>query len=828
VSGLSTATESQLGQVVSVYEVQAGSALAAGLAPGGTTITVDDPSDFHEDGGQLWLANVDGDITSAVVAYASVNPTTGLLTLAVPWDAAFPTFAVGDYVYVAPAATERRAEVALDGDTDQVVVTRVPWSASSQIPIGVRPAEQGEWVRVGHTVEGYVFVDAEGEYPDTDPASIVITDPDTGEEIGVIGGDAAFDTITADEVISPSVPRRNAEALTLYVDPVLGDDANDGTGFYPMVDTFERVQATSPSWGTSDSGHVWSNLQNDGVVDVGVALAGSARMRLPSASSQLDAMRSTFSPLDCEALALVQPATQAFNTSGVAWGGPTARMVDKNNYLHAAIQVDTAGVHVLRLLKAVGGTISTVGVNVTLGTFPLNTDFYLRAQFLTNPEGGTDVKAKAWLPANPEPDDWQNVGNVTDAALQNVQPVGFVYANGGSAAGQTSIGVKSLTVATIDPDGEVVDTSGATVGPFASITKALEQAGDWNDADVRLVLTGSFDEAVAINGLAGGGRLFISGGNTTTIYGVFRVYGVMHYVELRDFTLQDDGSPIVVSGSIECRTANRIELVNVKIQSNSATTSRAYNVYATEGSSLRADNCQLSGANVYCVQVAEQSQAYLNNNSGSAGTGSYRSSASIIYTDGTKPTGATATSAGGQIFGSNTTSGGGSPPPTSNKVTKTFKPNATRTWRPEWAWRTDNRDVYMGEYQGSGGLSRGCAFFGTKLNVAGKTADSGKIYVKRKSSGGASQDQAIYLCSHDLASQPSGDGGPTIKDGPTKLGTLAWGEGAWFTIPKAWVQSMLDGAGGRRGFMLYNSSASPYVICQPAGGDVMACKFTYH
>ena len=46
--------------------------------------------------------------------------------------------------------------------------------------------------------------------------------------------------------------------------------------------------------------------------------------------------------------------------------------------------------------------------------------------------------------------------------------------------------------------------------------------------------------------------------------------------------------------------------------------------------------------------------------------------------------------------------------------------------------------------------------------------------------GGASQDQSVYLFAHDLASQPGGDTAPAIKDGPYKLGTLAWGEGKWF------------------------------------------------
>jgi hypothetical protein len=822
VSGLSTGVESQLAQVVSVYEVQAGSGLVAGVAPGATTITVDDPSDFHEGGGQLWLVNGDGDVSSAVVAYASVDPTTGLLTLAAPWDAAYPTFAAGDYVWVAPAAVERRAEVALDGDTDQVVVTRVPWSTSSQIPIGVRPIEGGEWVRVGHTLEGYVLLDAEGEYPDTDPASIVITDPDTGEEIGVIGPDAAFDTITADEVISPSVPARNWVAKTLYVDPVTGSDDNDGTAFYPLVDTFERVVSTSPGWGTADSGHPWSILASDGAVDVGVAVAGAARMRVPAGGNAQDVARSSFAPLDVDLTCL---CTSTLPAAGSDDALLCARMVGANDFLAGGINVSAAGACIPRVLKRSGGTWTVVATGTTIGTIvasPL-TKVRQRVQVQTNPDGGTDVRVKAWFDGTAEPDDWNVTANDTTANLQNVNGVGVAYRSGGSVTSQESGNFYELGAASIDADGVIVPTDAGGVGPFASIARACTEFGNWNDADVRLVLAGEFDESVFINGLAGGGRVFITGGGTAIVYGVARLYGVSQYVELRDLTMQDTGDP-GVSGTIELRTSRHVEVVNVKVQSNSA---RANNVFITEGSEARLEGCQLNGATTNCLQNIEGSVTYATDNKGGASQG-YRCANAILFVNGTKPTGGNVTASAGQIFGTTASNDGGTPPPTSNKVTKTFKPNATRTWRPEWDWRTDNRDVYQGEYQGSGGLSRGCGFYGTKLNVAGKTADSGKIFVKRRSSGGASQDQAIFLCSHDLASQPSGAAGPSIKDGPTKLGTLAWGEGKWFTIPKAWVQSMLDGAGGRRGFMLYNSSASPYVICLPGGGDELAVKFTYH
>ena len=109
------------------------------------------------------------------------------------------------------------------------------------------------------TEYGYALEDATLEYPETDPDSISIVDPDTGEEIGSIGGDASFDTVTADEIISPSVPRRNPDSMVLYVDPVAGSDENDGTAFYPLADTFERNVAT-PSWGRPIA-HPWSVIR---------------------------------------------------------------------------------------------------------------------------------------------------------------------------------------------------------------------------------------------------------------------------------------------------------------------------------------------------------------------------------------------------------------------------------------------------------------------------------------------------------------------------------------------------------------------------------------
>jgi acylphosphatase len=820
---LAEPTVVQSAQIVAAYEIQHGAALAVGVSGAGATyLELEDLDDFADAGGEIYLQSLeDAELTTEPLAYAGLDRATNRVLLSVAWSADLPLFLAGDSVWISPAATERRADVALDGEEDQIVVARIPYALAANIPLGVRGDHAGEWVRVRVTEYGYALDDAILEYPRTDPESISITDPDTGEEIGSIGGDAAFDTVTADEIISPSVPRRNYLPQLVYVDPVQGSDDNDGTGLYPLVDTFERTNASA--WGTSDSGNPWTILQNDGLIDCGVLTAGAARIRW-NGSGLFGILRTNFSPLDVEISTTV--FLSVLPSAGTSNVGVIARASDKDNWLFAGANISAAGNVLPYITKRVGGTVTNLAQGTNIGAIVAGTDLRIRAQIQTNADGGTDVRVKVWLASGTEPDDWQTTYNETGAVLQQAGYVGAVASSGGSVGNQISSQYRDLRADVIDGDGNVVPVEATGVGPFATISAALELAGEWNDADVRLVLTGVFDESIFVNGLAGGGRLFITGGGTTTLYGIVRIYGATQYVELRDMTIQDTADA-GVSGTVEVRTSRHVEVISVKFQTNSA---RSYNVFFTEGSDGRVQDSQLSGATAYCVQVAEESTATLQNNSGSAPNGSYRAANAIIWQDGTKPSGATATSNGGQIFGAITTSGGGTPPPTSTKVTKTFTPNGSRTWRPEWAWREDDRYVYQGEYAGSGGISRGCVFHGTKLNVGGKTADSGKIFVKRRSSGGQSAAQAVFLFSHDLASQPSGDAAPGIKDSGYKLGELAWGAGKWFDIPKAWVQSMLDGAGGRRGFGLYHASASPYVIAVAynGGGDSWKVKFTYH
>ena len=827
---LTPTIDEQLGQVLAVYEVQSGGTLAVDLVGGATTITVVDPADFHELGGELFAASGDdAAITSEVVRYNATDLIGGVITLAVPWPTDWPTFAAGDYVWCSPLATERRVDVALDGEADQLVTARLPYTIAAQVPVGVRPPDAGEWLRVAVTELGYAVVDVENEYPSTDPASVQILDPDTGEVVGELGGDAAFDTVTADEVLSPSVPYRQPDDALLYVDAVNGDDDNDGTAIPALLDLFERTVAPT-SWGIADTLQPWVIGFNSGnLIDVN---AGAGRLRT-NGGGQFVFMRSGgFAPLDVEVygrLAVSGTPNGQYQLELVArgWESPSQYVLTLN-YNSAGSGTLTP---ILAMRSASTYTNLAVGAVLVTGGAYFTQDYEARFQVQTNPDGGTDLRGKVWIADTAEPDGWMLTANDSTAALQQPGPVGINLRSGAAATNNVIGYTKAFTAAVIDAGGLLVDTTVGGVGPLQTVAEAIARCGDWLEGTVRILLSGTVDEQVNIVGLGGGGRLILDGGNTATLYGTVNVVRCPCYVELRQFTLQDTGdvaAPNANAGSVEVQASAYVYCYSLSVQSN---TSRTANIWYAYGAHGKVEASQLNGATGRCIDVVYASLVYAVDNKGLAPGNAHRVQGALLITSGTQPTGGNGTAGSGQIFttgagGTPPAGTGGSAPPTSTKKTVTVNADSSCTWRPAWGWRTDNDEIYQGEYAGSGGLSRGVAFFGNKLVKAGKNADSGKVYVKRAGYGGASQSQTLYLCSFAQGTKPGGS--PTIVDGPRDVGGLAWGAGKWIDLPASWVQHFLDGTAKSIG--LYHGSASPYVICdgRKNGTTRFQIKMTYH
>lgn len=151
------------------------------------------------------------------------------------------------------------------------------------------------------------------------------------------------------------------------------------------------------------------------------------------------------------------------------------------------------------------------------------------------------------------------------------------------------------------------------------------------------------------------------------------------------------------------------------------------------------------------------------------------------------------------------------PKPSVTYGTLTTSPVETRSYRNS-SWRTDNADVYHGQYGGNGN-HRGCVFYGSKpSSLEGATALSAYIKVRRQGGGAyAKQSTTMYLMTNKT--RPSG--APTLTSSVSGPRLAVNTTDSSFTIPTSWAQSMIDGTAG--GLAFYDSSGSPYVVFSGKG-----------
>lgn len=151
------------------------------------------------------------------------------------------------------------------------------------------------------------------------------------------------------------------------------------------------------------------------------------------------------------------------------------------------------------------------------------------------------------------------------------------------------------------------------------------------------------------------------------------------------------------------------------------------------------------------------------------------------------------------------------PKPASVSGSTTITPLETRS-RQDTRWRTDNDDVYQGEY-GSNGNHVGAAFYGNApRSLAGATVTSATVQLRRKDAGGLATAQPLTLRLVTERVRPVG--APTLTS-TTAAPSLAWSEVASFDIPTAWAQAMVDGTAG--GLAVYEADGAPYMIMDGRG-----------
>lgn len=147
------------------------------------------------------------------------------------------------------------------------------------------------------------------------------------------------------------------------------------------------------------------------------------------------------------------------------------------------------------------------------------------------------------------------------------------------------------------------------------------------------------------------------------------------------------------------------------------------------------------------------------------------------------------------------------PKPTVTTGTLVLAPVETRSYRPNFGWRTDNADIYQGEY-GNNGNHTGCAFYGNgPRSLRGATVTSASIRAKRVS-GGDFAARATTLWEITQRTKPSG--APTRTGSSTGGPNLAVGHSdTTISIPTAMGQDLVDGVAG--GLAIFVSDGSPYV-----------------
>lgn len=151
--------EYEHGRLIAVDEVPLGSALAAAVLAGATTITVDDAADFDEDGGTIQIAGVQ-------YAYESCDDDTGDIVLVDPLEADADE---GDTVDVYDTlrqvvSTEKVCLVELDGEDENVdpLEATLAHYLANDVPEGIRPTGQGESVRIALDGDELLIVDVLG------------------------------------------------------------------------------------------------------------------------------------------------------------------------------------------------------------------------------------------------------------------------------------------------------------------------------------------------------------------------------------------------------------------------------------------------------------------------------------------------------------------------------------------------------------------------------------------------------------------------------------------------------------------------------------------
>ena len=149
------------------------------------------------------------------------------------------------------------------------------------------------------------------------------------------------------------------------------------------------------------------------------------------------------------------------------------------------------------------------------------------------------------------------------------------------------------------------------------------------------------------------------------------------------------------------------------------------------------------------------------------------------------------------------------PPSTSGQIF-TYTYNCTSKQSYQYAWSNWSTDGSCKQGAWSHGLRGGHMFFNMttiRAEMTGTIQDGNTITLTRANSGGISGDANVYINGSTCS---SASGTPSYSN-QTHLGTLKWGETKTFTLPKAIVQSLINGTCSSLAVYVNSTASNNYI-----------------
>jgi hypothetical protein len=289
--------------------------------------------------------------------------------------------------------------------------------------------------------------------------------------------------------------------------------------------------------------------------------------------------------------------------------------------------------------------------------------------------------------------------------------------------------------------------------------------------------------------------------------------GCTNEIRLNNFTINYTGT-VAGGAALVGYACSWIECTKIWVYGNG--TSSAY--LAQYGTRMRLNNCE--AYNVSFVMNAQNLSMIMCNTGKGLGTsyGLVAQWGGWVYANASTPGGTSARtyndSGGGFTLGTATTDTGaaGTAPPA--QTTTKWTSNVADNWSSSYStWQGGG--VKQGDY--GYGQRKGLWWFESSpfaATLTGKTVKSARVWIQRASSGGSSGKTRHYLHPHTFATKAATPNNPslTLETTYNVYVDLAWGEGAWVTIPSTWFAGFQSGSYKGIGLWAGSTSSAYYTI----------------